>query len=189
MEVKNVYPTPTKRVRFLHHLRRVLSYVFIAAAIVCPVVNLAVGGKAWSLIVVWAVYTAACLIFTPLVEYNLIGQGTRLVINVAVLLLLIDRFLAPGWAYIAVPAIVSTCLLVLTVLLLSDLRRRGGNVLPLMLVLTASVVVSVFFIVSPDKQFVPMLVLGALSAVLLIAVLLTVRGRILLEIRKYFHTR
>ncbi|MBQ3952401.1 MAG: hypothetical protein II668_07585 [Oscillospiraceae bacterium] len=189
MKIKNTYPRPDKRSAFMRVLRKVAIWVFLAAAVASVAVNLAIGGKPWCIVVVWSIFTASSLLFSPLVESGVIAQGTRLVLNAAVLLTLIDTLLAPGWAITAVPIMVAGSLIALSCLLFVEIKRHRVCSIPLTMSLGAAVVASALYNILTGGLNVPMLVLGCVALALFIAVCATMRGRLFFELKKYFHLR
>lgn len=55
MEVKITYPHIEKQGLWLKILH-ILKFLFFSAALICPVVNIIIGGKAWSIIVLMILY-------------------------------------------------------------------------------------------------------------------------------------
>lgn len=172
----------------MRFFRLIMRILFIIAAVACPVINLKCGGRAWSVVVLWSVYTALPIVIFPLVGNNLISQGVRLTLNVAVLLTLIDIFLASGWARVVVPIVMSASLAVLACLYFTDLRRHRQNVMPFFLALVTAVFLAAVFLISSDEVQPAMIVMGLIAAALLAAVTATMRGELWREVKKYFHT-
>ena len=50
MNIEINYPNVGKPALFMAYFRKTLRYLLILAAITCPIVNLAVGGKLWCLV-------------------------------------------------------------------------------------------------------------------------------------------
>ncbi len=97
MDVTIAYPTIRRRLLTEQRIRGFFFWLFLAAAVACGIVNLCVGGKAWSLVVVWSLWLAWSGIITrPLVENHWMGRTTHLLLYVCVLLVLIDVLLAPA---------------------------------------------------------------------------------------------
>ena len=81
MKVDITYPPVEKRRQRKKKLIRAAGWLMLLAAVICPVVNLAVGGKAWSLIVLMGLYMTWTLVLSPdLVEYNRISQFIKLLL-------------------------------------------------------------------------------------------------------------
>ncbi len=190
MDFEIIYPKIKKQSLVMLRLRYIMGLVFIAASVACVAVNLAVGGKAWSVIALWGMYMVWTLVLRqPLVERNLISQGVRLAVMTGILLVLIDRLLYPGWAAFVVPIVSYAALIVLAVLFFVNVSQQRHNVMPL-IILTALVVVGstvAMFVFSETRW--PMIVLAATAAVLLIATALILRERLISEIVKRFHIK
>ena len=96
MNPKIIYPVPKRQYRFYKHLRNIARYSFILAGAICLLVNYLVKGKAWSIIVVWSLFATWRLIFSlDLVEFSIYSHAIKVMFYLIVLLILIDRFLAP----------------------------------------------------------------------------------------------
>ncbi len=190
MDFEVIYPKIKKTSLAMLRVRTVFGLLFLAAAVVCPIVNIVLRGKAWSVIVLWALYMVWTLVLqTPLVERNLISQGVRLSVMTAILLVLIDRLLAPGWAAFVVPIVAYAALIVLAILFFVNVSKQRHNVMPLVIVTLAAAIGSAVALFAFSETSWPMIVLASTAAVLLIATVLTLRTRLLSEIVKRFHLR
>ena len=88
-------PIPPKRRIQRHQLICAARWPFLAAAVACPVVNLCLGGSAWSLVALWGLWMLwGDLVAPTMVEYNRVSQFTKVLAQCCGLLLLIDLILA-----------------------------------------------------------------------------------------------
>ena len=96
MKIERTYPLPSKP-HFQHQqVIRWAKWPFLAAAYLCPILNLALGGKPWSLVVLWSLWIAWSSLVSPdMVAYNRISQLAKLLFQSCVLLILIDLCLGP----------------------------------------------------------------------------------------------
>lgn len=188
MDFEVIYPRIKKKSIFMSYLRYVCGWIFIAAAIVCPCVNIAVGGSAWSVIVLWSMYMVwIILLKQPLVERNLISLGVRTLIMVGILLALIDRLIFPGWAAFVVPIFAYAALAVLGIIFFSNVSEQRHNVMPLIMVAAATVIGSAVALTVFSETRWPMIVLESVASALLVATIFILRTRLLTELRKRFH--
>ena len=188
MEVKITYPAIRRKVLTEQRIRRFFFWVFLTAAAACGIVNLCVGGKAWSLVVVWSLWLVwSCLISRPLVENHWMGRTTHLLLDVCVLLVLIDVLLAPGWSGFVVPIVGFGLLTALGALFFSNLPRRRQNVLVLFWVSLAGIAAFLCAAFGWLAMSWPIIVLGSLSLALLIAGTAVLRRQLLVELQKRFH--
>ena len=75
MEVKVTYPHVERRKKGRRKMLQILKWPFIVGALASIIVNICVGGKAWSAIVVAGEIALWKLVFAlDLVEYNRISQ-------------------------------------------------------------------------------------------------------------------
>ena len=190
MDLEIIYPKIKKQSLAKLRVRYIFGLIFLAAALVCPVVNIVLGGPAWSVIVLWSLYMVWTLCLRlPLVERNLINLGVRFAVMTVVLLILIDRLLAPGWAEFVVPLVVYGALLALAALFFVNVSKQRQNVMPLVLLTFAVLVGSGVALFAFSLTSWPMIVLACVSAALLTATVFTLRIRLFSEIRKRFHLK
>lgn len=133
MKLEITYPPVEKRRQRKKKLIKAAGWLMVLAALVCPVVNLAVGGKAWSLIVLMGLYMLWSLVLSPdLVEYNRISQFIKLLLSSCVMLVLIELAIVPGWALFVVPIVGFCGLIVCAALFFSDMVKQKQNMLPML---------------------------------------------------------
>ncbi len=191
MNIKITYPTITKHALQRQDIIRWAKWPFLAAAYVCPIVNLWLGGAAWSVVVLWSLWLVWSLgLSTDLVEYNRISQFIKLIVNAAILLILIDVLLAPGWAATVVPIVCFGGLTVAGVLFFTDLDKQKQNVMP-MLVLSAIsfMIAAVWLLFWRQTSGWSLIVMGALSLALLVACFFVLGFGLLRECKKRFHIK
>lgn len=191
MKVKITYPHGVKRKLQRRKFLRIARWPVLFAAVICPVLNLVTGGKAWSLIVLMALYMVWTLVLSPdLVEYNRISQFIKLITCSCVLLALIDIFLAPGWAIEVVPIVCVCALAVSGVLFFTDLERQKQNMLPMLLLIGLTLVGSIVGLcLWHEESNWALAVMGVFSLILLVACVVTLDKDFLRELRRRFHTK
>ena len=188
MNIEIIYPNVGKPALFMAYFRKVLRWLLIIAAITCPIVNLAVGGKAWCLVAIWVILGVWDILAKPdVIEYSLIRQTVKATIYVCVLLVLIDQLLAPGWASFVVPIVACGALIVTVVIFVSDIHTQKQNLMPLIWLVFLSLLLSGLTLAGWPERSWPMITLGALSLLLIIVGLITLRKEIWLELKKRFH--
>ena len=90
MEVKVTYPHVERRKKGRRKMLQILKWPFIVGALASIIVNICVGGKAWSAIVVAGEIALWKLVFAlDLVEYNRISQFIKATIYSCIILALI----------------------------------------------------------------------------------------------------
>lgn len=190
MEFEIVYPKIKRQSLAMFHVRYIFGLIFLAAAVVCPIVNIIFKGPAWSVIVLWSLYMVWTLCLKlPLVDRNLINLGVRFAVMTVILLVLIDRLIVPGWAAFVVPLVAYAALLVLAVLFFVNVTKQRQNVMPLVLLTLAVAIGSALALFVFSETRWPMIVLACAAAALLIATVFTLRMRLLMELRKRFHLK
>jgi hypothetical protein len=187
MKVEIVYPSPKRPPRRVRVIA-CAKWPFLAAAYACPLINLATGWPAWSVVVLWGLWVVWSSTFSPeLIGINRISQCVKFVTDIVVALVLIDWLLAPGWAAMVVPIVCFSSLVVVAVLLFTDLDRQRLNVMP-MLALTALCLISAGAALAAWRGVTrwPLVVLAALAGALLVATLVVLRRDILRAVRAFF---
>lgn len=191
MKIKVVYPHAEKYGFQRKKLIQILRWPFIALTVACPTVNYFTGGPAWSLVALMCLYMAWTQIFSlDLVEYNRISQFTKFAVRSCVLLILIDTFIAPGWAVAVVPIVGIGCLAACAVLFFSDFARQKQNMLPMLMMIFLAMAASIVgSIVWKDESNWAMSVLGLFAFLLLITCVIILRKDFIRELKRRFHTK
>ncbi len=189
MDVEIVYPTTTPSQRHRAWLIDWAKWPFLAAAYTCPILNLALGGPAWSVVVLWGLWMIWSFTFSPaLVELNRISQAVKLVVDAVILMVLIELLLTPGWAVEVVPIVSFGALIVVAVLFFTDFRRQRQNMAPMLVLAVLCLVMAVtglIFWESSTKW--SLIVLASLAGALLIATFLVPGASLVREAQKRFH--
>ena len=119
-------------------MRNIVRIVFLTAAFVCVLLNVILKGKAWSLIVLWSLFSIWQLIFSlKLVEYSIFSHITYIFIDTIVLLWLIDRFLAPGWASTVIPIVFFAAMLTMFIIYFVTYDRKHRHLASMLVMFAA----------------------------------------------------
>ena len=191
MNVKITYPAVEKHRLQRNKFLKILRWPYLAAAVICPVVNYCTGGKAWSVIVLMGMYMMWKLVLSPdLVEYNRLSQTIKLIVYSCILMVLIDYFLAPGWASTVVPIVGFGGLALAGTLLFSDLERQKQNYLPLLFLIILALVATVvgLNLWEGASQW-ALMVLGGVAVLLLISSGISMGSDFIRELKRRFHIK
>lgn len=191
MQVKITYPHIEKR-RVLHEkVVNLIKLMILLAAVICPIVNIAAGGKAWSIVVLMSLYMVYTMTLSPaLVEYNRISQFIKFVGCVCVLLTLIDSLLAPGWSIITVSVILCCGLSISGILLFTDLEKQKHNMFPIILLIAIGIIrtiIGVCFYNGGNR--IASIIMGIFALVLLILCITALKNDFVRELQRRFHVR
>lgn len=191
MKIKLIYPPIEKKKLQRSRLLSILRWPVLAAAVLCPIIDHKTGSQGWSLVVLMSLYTVWTMVISPdLVEYNRISQFIKLIVCICFLLILIDLFLAPGWAVTVVPLVCSGGVVVSGLLFYTDLNKQKHNMLPMLLLIALALPCALAGLhIWHGKGRWALLVLAVCSFVLLISLILTLRNGFARELKKRFHTR
>lgn len=191
MKIKITYPKVSPKIIKHQRLINFMKWPLLIAVVICPIINLITGGKAWSLVVLMSIYMAWDLVISrDLVEYNRISQFVKLITLTSLLLITIDVFLAPGWALEAVPILIFSGLIVTSVLFFTDIERQKQNIFPFLFLILLSIISSIVGLsFYHEKDSWPLTVMGAVALFLLITLSITLKENIINELKKGFSVK
>ena len=191
MKIKITYPKVSPKIIKHQRLINFMKWPLLIAVVICPIINLITGGKAWSLVVLMSIYMAWNLVISrALVEYNRISQFVKLITLTSLLLITIDVFLAPGWALEAVPILIFSGLIVTSVLFFTDIERQKQNIFPFLFLILLSIFSSIIGLsFYHEKDSWPLTVMGAVALFLLITLSITLKENIINELKKGFSVK
>lgn len=191
MKIKITYPKVSPKIIKHQRLINFMKWPLLIAVVICPIINLITGGKAWSLVVLMSIYMAWNLVISrDLVEYNRISQFVKLITLTSLLLITIDVFLAPGWALDAVPILIFSGLIVTSVLFFTDIERQKQNIFPFLFLILLSIFSSIIGLsFYHEKDSWPLTVMGIVALFLLITLSITLKENIINELKKGFSVK
>ncbi|NLW65429.1 MAG: hypothetical protein GXY26_04280 [Clostridiales bacterium] len=188
MDIEIVYPKPELRTQAREEIKKIMLWCFLTAAYICPIVNICIGGKLWSIVVIWSMWVVWCtLLNPPLVENNLMSRTAHFLLNCAILLVLIDVCLSSGWAGFVVPIVCFALLVVLGILFFIDISQQRQNIMPMLWIIGGSLVALVIAIAGLLKMNWPTIALGSTAFALLVITIITLRRQFFAELKKRFH--
>ena len=191
MKIKITYPKVSPKIIKHQRLINFMKWPLLIAVVICPIINLITGDKAWSLVVLMSIYMAWDLVISrDLVEYNRISQFVKLITLTSLLLITIDVFLAPGWALEAVPILIFSGLIVTSVLFFTDIERQKQNIFPFLFLILLSIFSSIIGLsFYHEKDSWPLTVMGVVALFLLITLSITLKENIINELKKGFSVK
>lgn len=191
MKIKITYPKVSPKIIKHQRLINFMKWPLLITVVICPIINLITGGKAWSLVVLMSIYMAWDLVISrDLVEYNRISQFVKLITLTSLLLITIDVFLAPGLALDAVPILIFSGLIVTSVLFFTDIERQKQNIFPFLFLILLSIFSSIIGLsFYHEKDSWPLTVMGIVALFLLITLSITLKENIINELKKGFSVK
>lgn len=191
MKIKITYPKVSPKIIKHQRLINFMKWPLLIAVVICPIINLITGGKAWSLVVLMSIYMAWDLVISrDLVEYNRISQFVKLITLTSLLLITIDVFLTPGWALEAVPILIFSGLIVTSVLFFTDIERQKQNIFSFLFLILLSIFSSIIGLsFYHEKDSWPLTVMGVVALFLLITLSITLKENIINELKKGFSVK
>lgn len=191
MKIKITYPKVSPKIIKHQRLINFMKWPLLIAVVICPIINLITGGKAWSLVVLMSIYMAWDLVISrDLVEYNRISQFVKLITLTSLLLITIDIFLSPGWALDTVPILIFSGLIVTSVLFFTDIERQKQNIFPFLFLILLSIFSSIVGLsFYHEKDSWPLTVMDIVALFLLITLSITLKENIINELKKGFSVK
>lgn len=197
MNINITYPELSKKRATREKLIRILRLPFILSAFACPIVNIAVGGPAWSVVSLFGLYMIWNLaVAIDLIEYNRTSQFIKFITYSIIMLILIDTLLTPDspWGAIVIPIVTFSGLVVAAVLFFTDFERQRHNLMPLLIIdilcLLAAAGMIIYIVESAVNMALwPYIVMGSVSLALLISLAFTLKGGFIAELKRRFHAK
>lgn len=197
MNINITYPELSKKRATREKLIRILRLPFVLSAFACPIVNITVGGPAWSVVSLFGLYMIWNLaVAIDLIEYNRTSQFIKFITYSIIMLILIDTLLTPDspWGAIVIPIVTFSGLVVAAVLFFTDFERQRHNLMPLLIIdilcLLAAVGMIIYIAESAvDMALWPYIVMGSVSLALLISLAFTLKGGLIAELKRRFHAK
>lgn len=191
MKIKITYPKVSLKIIKHQKLINVMKWPLLIAVVICPIINLITGGKAWSLVVLMSIYMLWDLVISrDLVEYNRISQFVKFITLTSLLLITIDVFLAPGWALEAVSILIFSGLILTAVLFFTDIERQKQNIFPFLFLILLSIFSSIIGLsFYHEKDSWSLAVMGVVALFLLITLTITLKENIINELKKGFSVK
>ena len=187
MNIDIIYPPINKRHAGRQDLMVYCKWAFLFAGLICAVVNLSTGGKAWSIIVIWSMRLVWSQLVSPdMVEYNRISQTIKLIVNACILLALIEWLLVPGWAAEVVPIVCFFTLILVGILFFTDFQTQRQNMFPMLFFCVVCLIGSIIGLLARPVESWPLAVMGAVALSLLIGCAAKLGKDFLKECQKRF---
>lgn len=197
MNINITYPELSKKKATRAKLIRILRLPFIISAIACPIVNVAVGGLAWSIIalfglnIIWNMFVAI-----DLIEYNRTSQFIKLITYSIIMLILIDIFITPTvtWGSFVIPIVTFSGLVVAAILFFTDFERQRHNLMPLLVIDIICLVAAVIMVLvikyqGLDMVLWPYITMGGVSLAILVSLILSMKGGFFGELKRRLHSK
>ena len=197
MNINITYPELSKKKATRAKLIRILRLPFVICAIACPIINIAVGGLAWSIIALFGLNTIWNMVVAiDMIEYNRTSQSIKFITYSTLMLILIDIFLTPTitWGSFVIPIVTFSGLVLSAILFFTDFERQRHNLMPLLLIDIICLVASIIMVLvikseSLDIVLWPYITMGGVSSAILASLLLTMKGGFFAELKRRLHAR
>lgn len=191
MEIKVTYPRVKKGTKNRRKMLQILIWPFLILGIASVIVNICIGGKIWSPIVIVGLMMLWRLVFSiDLVEYNRISQFIKATIYSCIIIALVHFLITPFWALGIISILGYAALVVSGILFLTDIKRQKQNMLPMFFFIVVTLAGSaVGFILSDAADLWTIIVLCAVSVVLLFVCIVILRADFIRELKKGFHIK
>lgn len=175
--------------RFVYRLRQIAGWLMLLGFIACPAVNYAIGGPAWSIIVMVSIAFARTYVSPDVLEFSTIGQSMRIGAFAIVLTTLIGVLLSPGWLGFVLPIIGFSTLILTGIFFFINVERHRNNIMPLIWEILIAIVACIVVYVRDGRLNWPMVTMGSLALVMAISGIVAFHKDIRRELTKRLHTR
>lgn len=191
MKMLNTYPSAKKQKIQRNKIIEIVRWPFIIGVFVLPIVNIFTGAPLWSIVAIWSMWIVWSMLFSPqLVEYNRISNVVRLITNVAILLVLIDVFIASGWAIEVVAIVGFSGLGILSILFFSNLHKQRQNLFPMLLFIIVAIGLAITGIILwRESTHWSIITLATTGGAFLLTTAIVLRKDLLNEFAKRFHIK
>lgn len=192
MEIKLIYPPKKRRRKFWKMFSFIFNISFILAIIVLPVINIFVGGKAWSVIALFSIYMVWSTFISPsLYELNRTYQSIKQVLNILILLLGIDLLLTEGgWGLTVIPIVSFAGLIICSIMFFSDFNRQKHNAVPFVLITVSSIAAGIVGMFNDAVKVKWMfVVLASLGVTAFVVSIIFLRKTIFKDLKKQLNTK
>jgi ABC-type multidrug transport system permease subunit len=190
MKIKVVYPEVSKKTFQRRIIIKYLKWPFILASLITPIINILVGGLAWSVIVVVGLYMTWHLLVSPdLFEYNRISQFIKFSIYCCILILLIDLLLVGGWALEVISIINFAALIVSGFLLYTDFNHQKHNLFPIFFLIVIGLVWATVGLISLNIPSWILIVLACIALLSLGVIIIVLKGDFIRELKCRLHLK
>lgn len=191
MKMLNTYPSAKKQKLQRNKIIEIVRWPFIIGVFVLPIVNIFTGTPLWSIVAIWSMWIVWSMLFSPqLVEYNRISNVVRLITNVAILLVLIDVFIASGWAIEVVAIVGFSGLGILSILFFSNLHKQRQNLFPMLLFIIVAIGLAITGIILwRETTHWSIITLATTGGAFLLTTAIVLRKDLLNEFAKRFHIK
>lgn len=189
-EFRISYPKKNKINFFLYRCRKILKWIMIFAAIICPIVNYETGGKPWSIVAIWGIIFFWKTFLSPdVLEFSALSTVFRFSSNSIILLVLIGVFLSPGWLGFVLPIVGFGTLILSAILFLINFSKHKTDAMPLIFETLVALVSYIIVRYVTGLVNWPMIVMGSIALFFTITGIIAFHKNIGNEIVKRFHTR
>ena len=191
MDVKIIYPHIKLRSRFWKVFCFIYNILFVVCIFLLPTINFIVGGKLWSIVALFSLFSIWRIFITPSqFEINRTDETIKALTHILILLGLIEGLLVGGWAITVIPIICFVGIIVAFVLFFSDLEGQKhhsiGFIFFLLLCLAAGIIGIFLEVVKVKWVFI---VLAGVALAALVTTVLTLKTTIIEDFKKKICTK
>ena len=187
MIIKNDYPEIKKRVSKFLLIRKIILLIFLISFMVCLTVNLIVGGRLWSLYVLFGeliLYYA--FLNKPLIDNVLIKRILILVVIVMGYLYTIDRINETNWSILVLEVIGFSFLILQLILFFTNYEYHKNKIILMLITSILSCIACLLGIVGVYPLNWALIVTGSIGLLNLLILFTFYFKTTILEIKKYF---
>lgn len=187
MKIEVVYPNNNLKIK-KPLLQKIIFIAFLITAVTCGIINIVIGGRAWSLCVIGAeILFWIIFVHKPVIENTVIGKISVAVLSVCAYLILLDVIYDNSWTLQAVPFIYFNILIINSIIFFFGFKRQKRNLLPLFFLVILSLAFFIASIAGALKTSMQVIILGSAALSITVSGFLLFKEQIKLELKKKFH--
>lgn len=188
MNIEIVYPKLNAQFLSMQKFRKAAELVFVISALTCVIVNICVGGKPWSAIVIGGLWlTWAVLFARSLVDNHIVGRATKIFFFIGMYLFIVDWTVGNGWSFFVVPIVLFGLLILLSLIFFLGFAHQKRNLMPFFWLVLVSLGAMTCAILGFSEMNWPTIVLGSIAFAIFATCIIGYRKPLAFEIKKRFH--
>jgi len=187
MIVKNDYPKIKKKVSKFLLIRKIILLIFLISFITCLIVNIVVGGRLWSLYVLFAELILYYTFFNkPLIDNVLIKRILILVVIVMGYLYTIDKINETNWSTLVLEVISFSFLILQLILFFTNYEYHKNKIILMLITSILSCIACFLGMVGVYPLNWALIVTGSIGLLNLLILFTFYFKTTILELKKYF---
>ncbi|HPE15222.1 MAG TPA: DUF6320 domain-containing protein [Bacilli bacterium] len=190
MKINSCYPSIEKKIKQEYKIYNIVCLMLTFSALTCIIINISVGGKPWSLLVVGGgIIFYLIFVYKPLIDNLFIRRFTYTIFAICGYLYLIDYVEGTSWSSYVIKIICFSVLIVQTIFLFTFYNKQKVQMIPIFLTTILSIIIAILALCGLIILNWPLIVFGSIGTALLIIFFTILRKNFIKELKKYFYIK